>query len=55
MSRPSDVTPGDDAMDPGDESDAGEYDHLDDLSDGAGCAEVWEHLSDSREESATGE
>lgn len=24
-------------------------DHLDDLADGCGCAEVWEHLSEHRE------
>jgi hypothetical protein len=25
-------------------------DHLADLADGSGCAEVWEHLSETREE-----
>jgi len=24
-------------------------DHLDDVEDGCGCAEVWEHLSEERE------
>ncbi len=24
--------------------------HLDDVEDGCGCAEVWEHLSDERDE-----
>lgn len=24
-------------------------DHLDDLPDGAGCYEIWEHLSETRE------
>jgi hypothetical protein len=24
--------------------------HLEDLADGCGCAEVWEHLSERREE-----
>jgi hypothetical protein len=24
-------------------------DHLDDIDDGCGCAEVWEHLSEQRE------
>ncbi len=24
--------------------------HLDDLPDGAGCAEVWEHLSEGRDD-----
>jgi len=27
-------------------------DHLDDVDDGCGCAEVWEHLSENREEAA---
>lgn len=26
--------------------------HLDDVEDGCGCAEVWEHLSDSRDGAA---
>jgi hypothetical protein len=26
--------------------------HLDDLEDGCGCAEVWEHLSEGREAEA---
>jgi hypothetical protein len=30
-------------------------DHLADLSDGAGCAEVWEHLSEEREEATAEE
>jgi hypothetical protein len=25
-------------------------DHLDDVEDGAGCTEIWEHLSDRRAE-----
>ncbi|WP_195837570.1 MULTISPECIES: hypothetical protein [unclassified Halorhabdus] len=25
-------------------------DHLDDVEDGCGCAEVWEHLSEQRED-----
>lgn len=24
-------------------------DHLDDLADGCGCAEIWEHLSERRD------
>jgi hypothetical protein len=24
-------------------------DHLDDVADGCGCAEIWEHLSERRE------
>jgi hypothetical protein len=27
--------------------------HLDGVEDGCGCAEVWEHLSDERAESAS--
>jgi hypothetical protein len=25
-------------------------DHLDDVDDGCGCAEVWEHLSENRDD-----
>ena len=25
-----------------------EYDHLDDVSDGSGCTEIWEQLSERR-------
>jgi hypothetical protein len=31
-----------------DESD--EFAHLDSLSDGAGCTEIWEHLSETRDD-----
>ncbi|WEL17678.1 MULTISPECIES: hypothetical protein [unclassified Halorhabdus] len=27
-----------------------EDDHLEDVEDGCGCAEVWEHLSEQRED-----
>lgn len=27
--------------------------HLEDVEDGCGCAEVWEHLSDQREEASS--
>ena len=27
-------------------------DHLDDMEDGCGCAEVWEHLSERRDDAA---
>jgi len=27
-----------------------ETDHLEDATDGCGCAEIWEHLSERREE-----
>ncbi|SEG74127.1 hypothetical protein [Halobellus limi] len=40
----------DDEAEPTDDPEAEEYGHLDDLADGAGCTEIWEHLSDSREE-----
>ena len=39
--------------DPSDETDAEPDDgtgHLDDIEDGAGCTEIWEHLSERREE-----
>ena len=32
------------------DDDDDEFAHLDSLPDGAGCAEVWEHLSETREE-----
>ena len=38
------------ADDPPEEAETDDYSHLDDLADGAGCTEIWEHLSDSREE-----
>jgi len=31
------------------EGDADDSNHLDDVEDGAGCTEIWEHLSESRE------
>lgn len=38
--------------DPEDATDGGEQDddHLADVSDGAGCTEIWEHLSERRGE-----
>lgn len=30
-------------------TEAAETDHLDNVEDGCGCAEVWEHLSEERE------
>ena len=30
-------------------------DHLDDMADGCGCAEVWEHLSENRDGNASGD
>lgn len=32
-----------------DPAENGADDHLEDLEDGCGCAEVWEHLSERRE------
>jgi hypothetical protein len=32
------------------EDDSEEFAHLDSLSDGAGCTEIWEHLSETRDE-----
>jgi hypothetical protein len=34
----------------GSEHDADAGAHLDDIEDGCGCAEVWEHMSDRRAE-----
>lgn len=31
---------------------AAHRDHLEDVEDGCGCTEIWEHLSESREETA---
>ena len=35
-----------------DETDGEEIDtsHLDDVEDGCGCTEIWEHMSDERDE-----
>jgi len=30
------------------ESDTADDSHLEDVEDGCGCAEIWEHLSDQR-------
>ncbi len=38
-----------DADPEGDDAESDEFAHLDSLSDGAGCAEVWEHLSEARD------
>ncbi|UPW01607.1 hypothetical protein M0R88_05750 [Halorussus gelatinilyticus] len=39
--------------DESEESDADrERSHLSDVADGAGCTEIWEHLSDRREDEA---
>ena len=36
--------------DAGDDEDEDDTGHLDDLPDGAGCTEIWEHISDNRDE-----
>ncbi|ACV11283.1 hypothetical protein Huta_1104 [Halorhabdus utahensis DSM 12940] len=33
------------------ETDDADYEHLDDVEDGCGCAEVWETMSEHRESS----
>jgi hypothetical protein len=35
-----------------DETEDVSTDHLDDMDDGCGCAEVWEHLSEQRDDEA---
>lgn len=42
-----DEEPSADAAEEGAEDD---YDHLKSLDDGAGCTEVWEHLSENRDD-----
>jgi hypothetical protein len=32
-----------------DETDTAATDHLDEVEDGAGCTEIWEHLSEQRD------
>ena len=34
----------------GDDEEAARPEHLADVADGCGCAEVWEHLSEHRDE-----
>jgi hypothetical protein len=33
-----------------DDDEAVDTSHLDDVEDGCGCAEIWEHMSDERDE-----
>jgi len=47
MSEDEAVATGATEADAGD--DAADTDHLDDLQAGAGCTEIWEHLSEHRE------
>ncbi|WP_268105272.1 hypothetical protein [Natronomonas gomsonensis] len=42
MSRQLEETPDDESIDTS---------HLDDVQDGCGCTEIWEHMSDERDES----
>jgi hypothetical protein len=39
-----------DAADPEPDPDEVDTSHLDGIEDGCGCAEVWEHLSEERED-----
>ena len=36
-----------------DEDEAVDTSHLDDVEDGCGCTEIWEHLSEGRDETET--
>jgi hypothetical protein len=45
--EPDVAADGDASDDP--ERDADDSDHLDDVADGAGCTEIWEHLSERRD------
>ncbi|SFG64161.1 hypothetical protein SAMN04488063_2692 [Halopelagius inordinatus] len=40
----------DSAAERGDEAADDDYDHLKSLDDGAGCTEIWEHLSENRDD-----
>ena len=39
-----------DGTDDGDAGGGADADHLEELADGAGCTEIWEHLSEGRDE-----
>jgi hypothetical protein len=42
-----------DHLDDADEDDSAAHrEHLEDVEDGCGCTEIWEHLSENREEAA---
>lgn len=47
--EPVDDQPIDDQTDAASTESADGSDHLDDIADGAGCAEIWERLSERRE------
>lgn len=40
----------DEADDDAEEDAAEEEDHLSDVADGSGCTEIWEHLSERRDD-----
>lgn len=42
--------PVDDELNEGPVRERGGGDHLDDVQDGAGCTEIWEHLSEDRDD-----
>ncbi|MFC7156064.1 hypothetical protein ACFQPA_11415 [Halomarina halobia] len=48
MSEPTTVT--DESAEESKDEEAVDTRHLDELEDGCGCAEVWEHLSEQRGE-----
>lgn len=45
-----DIEDADDIENANEEAAAVDTSHLDDVDDGCGCAEVWEHLSEERED-----
>jgi len=47
-----DIRGRDDGHEPADETTARD-EHLDDLPDGSGCTEIWEHMADHRGREAT--
>jgi hypothetical protein len=45
--------PATDNLDGGDEDDSSSHrEHLDGVEDGCGCTEIWEHLSENRDDAA---
>jgi hypothetical protein len=44
------MTDEDAATNPVPSDDKDDMEHLDDLPDGAGCTEIWEHISENRDE-----
>jgi hypothetical protein len=53
--KPNDDTPEESTDEPAqtespDDAETDDTTHLNDLPDGAGCAEIWEHLSENRDD-----